>query len=69
MKWHILTDEEALKFDLTGQQKAHRAASSMPPHCLCGRFAKFVRYVPYTMPHGESVTTVQCSRCGEVDIR
>lgn len=42
----------------------------LPPlQCLCGRFAKFIRYAANTMPHGEAVTTVRCASCGEVDIR
>lgn len=40
-----------------------------PVQCTCGRFARFIRYQQNTMPHGEAVTTVQCSRCGEVYIR
>lgn len=41
----------------------------LPAHCLCGRFARFVSFAANTMPHGEAVTTVNCSRCGTVQIR
>lgn len=43
-------------------------ARRVPAQCTCGRFARFVRFEANTMPHGESVTTVNCRRCGEVRI-
>lgn len=69
----ILTDAEVAEYHLeqtlSGQDKARRAAAFTPCQCTCGRFAKFIRYEANTMPHGESVTTVDCSRCGRVYIR
>lgn len=62
----ILSDEEA--GELVFPYKRPRGYI-FPERCSCGRFARHISYEPNTMPHGESVTTVQCSRCGEVQIR
>jgi hypothetical protein len=74
MTVRVWSDEEigevgSLERLFSGQDKARRAAGLTPAHCLCGRFARFVRYEANTMPNGESVTTVHCKRCGEVKIR
>jgi hypothetical protein len=52
----------------TRQDRARMGAAMVTPQCLCGRFARHVRYQANTMPLGESVLTVDCTRCGRVNI-
>lgn len=65
----ILSDEEVALYDSNVLESEQRRRIFRGTRCTCGRFARFIRIEPNTMPHGESVTTVQCSRCGEVRIR
>lgn len=69
----ILSDEEAGELDGVAFAdlftKVRPRGYISPERCSCGRFARHIRYEANTMPHGEAVITVQCSRCGEVKIR
>lgn len=67
MTLRILTAEEVAEYEAEAAQQPRRRRT--PCQCTCGRFAHFVRFEASTLPHGEAVTTVACSRCGEVRIR
>jgi hypothetical protein len=47
----------------------HPKQKKMPPHCYCGRFAKWVGDQHYYNGRFDCYRyTVRCTRCGDIDV-
>lgn len=68
--WAIL-DDAAEVTEVAVEEAAERRTPGNPyqPHCLCGRFAKWVGDRHYYNGQFDCYRyTVRCSRCGVVDV-
>lgn len=73
MEWIVLDADEVARLDERDRMEMEalekRAPNRHQPHCLCGRFAKWVSDQHYYNGTFDCYRyTVRCSRCGDVDI-